>query len=94
MCVADQPLLDFPTDRTATGDLQTAAFNLTQLRRDPAAALDEYSLAINRVMALFRAGSDVLGLLYLFRCSVDDKHVLVRLQGDIVLRTLSLERVS
>jgi hypothetical protein len=37
-------------------------------------------------MALFRAGNDVLGLLNLFRCSVDDKDVLVGLQGDIVLQ--------
>ena len=37
-------------------------------------------------MALLRAGNNVLGLLYLFRRSVDDKHVLVCLQGDIVLQ--------
>ena len=48
--------------------------------------LDENGLAINRVMALFRAVNDVLGLLHLFRCSVDDEHILVGLQGDIVLQ--------
>jgi len=51
-------------------------------------------LAINRVVALFGAGNDVLCLLYLFRCSVDDKHVLVGLQGDIVLQDAVLRNAE
>src|ERR1019366_1384524 len=64
----------------------TMPFEIHHSRNAVRHVLDEYSLSINRVMALFGTGSDVLGLLHLFRCPVDDKHVFVGLQGDIVLQ--------
>ena len=70
--------------------LQKSRPHTIRLEPDTVAAqsgcfLDENGLAVNRVMTLFRAGNDVLGFFHLVRCSVDDKHVLVGLQGDIVL---------